>query len=434
MIQYNNAAYPIGDLALLKRKIQTILTKQSIGILLDSNEYKLDSYSKYQLVAGFDPIDELIILTDDPINNPFDELKSWRSDHTFSLGFFSYDLKNSLENLSSENKQLLELPLLYFFIPRHLLIVETDTLIIYSIGNPSDILNLIDKTEVEDSASPITTLPATSYPDRQEYLSVIQNIKDHILEGDVYEMNYCRFFEVPTSQIDSISLLDHMMASSRAPFASYIKYYGKEVFCSSPERFICKRSDQLISQPIKGTIKRGSSAREDEDLQRQLRESEKDQAENIMIVDLVRNDLSRSCRVGSVQVEELFGIYPFKTVTQMISTISGTLDQHCHPIDAIAKAFPMGSMTGAPKVMAMSLIEKYEAFKRGIFSGSIGYFDFEDDFDFNVVIRSVLYDADQQKTFLPVGGAIVYDSDPQSEYEESLLKAKNMLNILGVKD
>lgn len=434
MIQYNNAAYPIGDLLLLKRKIQTILTRQSIGVLLDSNEYKLDSYSKYQLIAGFDPEDELIITAENTIHNPFDELKSWRSDHTFCLGFLSYDLKNSLENLSSKNKQLVDLPLLYFFIPRHLIIVKADLLIIYSTGNPSDIKELLDQTAVDERVSPITSLPANSYPSRQEYLSVIHNIKNHILTGDVYEMNYCRYFEVPTLQIESINLLNHMMESSGAPFASYIKYYDKEVFCSSPERFICKRGDQLISQPIKGTIKRGQTAEEDKDLQRQLRESEKDQAENIMIVDLVRNDLSKSCKVGSVKVEELFGIYPFKTVTQMISTISGTLDQYCHPVDAIAGAFPMGSMTGAPKVMAMSLIEEYEVFKRGIFSGSIGYFDFEDDFDFNVVIRSVLYDADQQKTFLPVGGAIVYDSDPQSEYEESLLKARNMLNILGVKE
>ena len=202
--------------------------------------------------------------------------------------------------------------------------------------------------------------------------------------------------------------------------------------CASPERFIKKEDKKLTSQPIKGTIRRGKSPEEDELLRDQLRNSEKERAENMMIVDLVRNDLARSCKPGSVVVEEMFGVYPFKYLFQMISTISGELREQVHFIDAIKNAFPMGSMTGAPKIKAMQLIEKYEVAKRGVFSGAVGYITPNGDFDFNVVIRSIFYNQLTSQLSFQAGSAITYDSIPEQEYDECMLKVKAILAILGL--
>ena len=204
------------------------------------------------------------------------------------------------------------------------------------------------------------------------------------------------------------------------------------MLCGSPERFLRKKGRQLISQPIKGTIRRGVTQQEDEVLRQQLHQSLKDRAENVMIVDLVRNDLARSCQAGTVRVPELFGTYPFRQVWQMISTVTGQQHEQVDWLAAIKNAFPMGSMTGAPKVMSMQLIEKYEKSRRGLYSGAVGYITPNRDFDFNVVIRSILYNQIRQYLSFQVGGAIVYDSDPEQEYQECLLKAKGMLKALGL--
>jgi para-aminobenzoate synthetase component 1 len=200
---------------------------------------------------------------------------------------------------------------------------------------------------------------------------------------------------------------------------------------ASPERFIKKSLNKLYSQPIKGTVRRAQDDAEDEKLKSALLASEKERAENLMIVDLVRNDLAKSSETGSVEVTELFGRYSFKQVHQMISTVSSTIIDGLNPVTAIANAFPMGSMTGAPKVMAMQLIEQYENSKRGLYSGAIGYFAPNEDFDFNVVIRSIQYNEERQYVNFEVGSAITIDSHAEQEYEECLLKASAMLRALG---
>jgi len=217
---------------------------------------------------------------------------------------------------------------------------------------------------------------------------------------------------------------------AKAPFSSFYKKNNQYLLCASPERFLKKQGQQLISQPIKGTIKRGNTPVEDSGLQTALQHSTKDRAENVMIVDLVRNDLTRSSQTGTIRVEELFGVYPFEQVNHMISTITSTLRENVHAVDVIRHTFPMGSMTGAPKVMSMQLIEQYEQTRRGLYSGTVGYFTPEGDFDFNVVIRSMLYNASSRYLSFQVGGAIVYDSVPEREYEECLLKAKAMLETV----
>jgi para-aminobenzoate synthetase component 1 len=247
-------------------------------------------------------------------------------------------------------------------------------------------------------------------------------------------MNFCQEFYAENAVINPLHIFNILNNKNKAPFSAYYKLNDKFVLSSSPERFLKKEGQKLISQPIKGTSKRSNNPLIDEQLRVALFNDEKNRAENVMIVDLVRNDLAKTCQFGTIKVEELFKIYTFEQVHQMISTVVGTLPEQRHFVDAIKNAFPMGSMTGAPKVMSMKLIERYEVTKRGLYSGTIGYITPQGDFDFNVVIRSILYNALRQYISVQVGGAIVYDSDAKSEYEECLIKANAMFQSLQVSD
>jgi para-aminobenzoate synthetase component 1 len=195
------------------------------------------------------------------------------------------------------------------------------------------------------------------------------------------------------------------------------------MMCASPERYLHKHGNTILSQPIKGTARRGTDTGSDNEIKTALQSSIKDRAENVMIVDLVRNDIARSCKTGSVKVEELFGIYTFPQVHQMISTITGQLKEEEPFTNAIRYSFPMGSMTGAPKVKVMELVEKYEHSRRELFSGTVGYISPEGNFDFNVIIRSLFYNAATRYLSYQTGGAITYDSTPEQEWEEMRLKA-----------
>ena len=243
-------------------------------------------------------------------------------------------------------------------------------------------------------------------------------------------MNYCQELYSKDSHINPEKVFLELNKSSKAPFSVYFKYKNKYLLCSSPERFLQKKGDRIISQPIKGTRKRGESTEEDKILLNDLTNSQKDKSENVMIVDLVRNDLSRTAKKSSVKVEELFGIYSFERVHQMITTISSEIDENFDFIEVLNSCFPMGSMTGAPKLKAMQLIERYETTKRSLYSGAFGYISPDQDFDFNVVIRSILYDSLSSYVSVLVGGAITINSDEKEEYEECLIKAQAMINVL----
>jgi para-aminobenzoate synthetase component 1 len=257
---------------------------------------------------------------------------------------------------------------------------------------------------------------------KEVYLYLVEAIRGHIGGGDIYEMNFCQEFYAENVDIDPAGIFVQLNEISRAPFATFFKNDHLSLICGSPERFLQKKGEMLVTQPIKGTRKRSADPLEDAAIREELFYSEKDRSENVMIVDLVRNDLSRNCLPGTVIVDELFGIYSFPTVHQMISTVRGTLPAGDDGLDALFDAFPMGSMTGAPKVMAMQLIEQYETTRRGLYSGAVGYFAPNGDFDFNVVIRSLQYNAKNKYLSCSVGGAIVYDSVPEQEYEECLVK------------
>lgn len=352
--------------------------------------------------------------------------------HPLLCGYLAYDLKNQVENLSSQNSDMLQFPVMLFFIPETNLYFNKNSIKINSsTANAKDILEAILATPLTQVSQPLH-LKVQQRVSPKEYITNVEKIKSHILEGDVYELNYCMEFFAADATIAPLPLYLALSAASPTPFSGFLKYEDKYLLCASPERFLKKEGQNLVSQPIKGTIRRGSTPEEDVALQHQLRHDEKELAENMMIVDLVRNDLSRSCATGTVQVEEMFGIYGFRQVSQMISTITGELKPDKDLVDALVGAFPMGSMTGAPKISAMQLIEELEVTRRGLYSGAFGYILANEDCDFNVVIRSIQYNKSKKYLSFMVGSAITYDSDPEREYEECLLKAQAILRVLGV--
>ncbi|MBF9253806.1 anthranilate synthase component I family protein [Pontibacter sp. 172403-2] len=346
-------------------------------------------------------------------------------------GYLGYDLKNQTEKLSSRNPDHIGFPDLFFFQPEvKLYFNESGINLSTSAQSIAGILKAILATAAPaPSASESINIQQRVSPEK--YKATVSRIKNHILEGDVYELNYCMEFFAEQVQLAPLPLYLALNEASPTPFSGFLKYGDKYLMCASPERFLKKEGAKLISQPIKGTIRRGETPEEDARLQHQLRHDEKELAENMMIVDLVRNDLSRSCATGTVHVEEMFGIYGFRQVSQMISTIVGQLRPDKNLADALAGAFPMGSMTGAPKISAMQLIEELEDTKRGLYSGAFGYITPEQDCDFNVVIRSMQYNAHTSYLSFMVGSAITSDSDPEQEYAECLLKAEAILKVLG---
>ena len=366
--------------------------------------------------------------------NSFDALKAFlhgSSEKVF--GFLTYDLKNQIEQLKSENQDHIGFPLLYFFKPRYIIEVRGGK-VTFNRNYPEafDLYERIMAMEPQAAShkSQVSIRQMTARTSKEKYLANVQRIKDQIRAGDFYEMNYCCEYYAEQSQIDPVSVFSRLNMSAGAPFSSFVKLHDKYLLCASPERFLRKTGNKIISQPIKGTIKRGKTQEENDQLKSQLLHSAKERAENVMIVDLVRNDLAKSAKHGTVKVDDLFGIYEFPTVNQMISTVSAECRADIHPVDIIRNAFPMGSMTGAPKVEVMKNIESYEDQKRGLYSGSVGYFTPDGDFDLNVVIRSIFYNASNQYVSIQVGSAVTYDADPQSEYDELQLKARAMLEAL----
>ena len=359
-------------------------------------------------------------------SSPFQWLEEQWAEHGWLFGYLGYDLKNHLEDLNSQNKRLSLLPDMGFFAPEHFIQWREDGRIALYSSTPEQVEREVLSTPLERSHKPMETITFNPLTSKEDYLTTVRRLQPHILEGDIYEINYCMAFEAEAQSFDPVLAYQKLRARSPMPFSAFLKMGEHYALCASPERFLRKDDNALISQPIKGTIKRGRDSQEDEQLKQQLRNSEKEQAENLMIVDLVRNDLARSAAFGTVEVGELFGIYTFEQLHQMISTVKAELRPGFSPIQALANAFPMGSMTGAPKVKSMELIERYEEARRGAFSGAIGFLSPDGNFDFNVVIRSQFYEAAQQKLSYQVGSAITYDANPEYEYEECLLKARGL--------
>jgi para-aminobenzoate synthetase component 1 len=403
------------ELKLFKQKALTWADGFDVCCYLDSNHYS-DPYGEYDFLIAAGVANELTCA----VGNAFERWKEFYELHkTWMFGFLSYDLKNEIEKLDSQNNDQLQFPDLYFFIPEYLILGKAGQVhIIIGDMNIMDIIN-----DVKITAEPEAGIfEVRSKIDKQAYITAVEQMQD--------EANFCQEFFSTHAAIDPVFVYNKLKALSPTPFSGYFKQYTNYILSATPERFLCKRGGKLISQPIKGTAKRSSDPAQDEENRRSLKNSAKEQAENVMIVDLVRNDLTKSAVKGTVKVEELFGIYGFPQVYQMISTISCNLDPEVHFIEAIRNAFPIGSMTGAPKVSAMRFIDSLEVTKRGVYAGAMGYVDPSGDFDFNVIIRSLLYNARKKYLSFQVGGAITHAAKATLEYEECLLKASAILQTL----
>lgn len=358
----------------------------------------------------------------------FDQLSTAKVENPL-MGYLGYDLKNQVEKLSSSNFDGIKAPDAQLMEPIHFLHFDGRELHISSHENSESVWESIQQTSLPVEPAAMPHIPLKARIARQEYLNKVAQVIDNIVAGEVYELNLCIEYFAESVYINPPDVYQSLISQTSMPFACCLKMEHHHVMCASPERFLKKEGQKLISQPIKGTRKRGQNVLEDEQLKKELLHSEKDRAENVMIVDLVRNDLTRVCTYGTIEVEELFGIYSFSNVHQMISTVSGMMRDELHFSEALRKTFPMGSMTGAPKIRAMELIEELETSKRGIYSGAVGIIYPNGDFDFNVVIRSLLYNEKDSYLSVPAGGAITYDSRAEEEWDEIQIKLSNVFKL-----
>jgi para-aminobenzoate synthetase component 1 len=423
--------YQVDSIAEFKEKLLLWAQKFDVAVWLDSNNYK-QAYSNFDAVLAVGVASKI----ESKPQHAFAVLKDYQSHiKDYIFGYLSYDLKNDIECLSSNNSDSLHFPDLFFFQPKKIFFIKGNTVEISYLhefipeleGDLKDIHSLRSTSLANSLASEIKIKLRIH---KDEYIQKLNSILKHIHRGDIYEMNFCQEFYSENSSINPVKVYQRLNDISKTPFATFLKLNEAYLLSASPERYLKKDGDRVISQPIKGTEKRAEDYKEDERLKKALKNNPKERAENIMIVDLVRNDLSQSAIKGTVKVEELCKVHTFEQVHQLISTIACRVKEDLHPVDIIKSTFPMGSMTGAPKISAMKIIENIEETKRGLYSGAVGYFTPNGDFDFNVIIRSILFNADSKYISYSVGGAITAKSVPEKEYEECLLKAKAMRQVL----
>ncbi len=408
-----------------REALLTLCSGYEHAIFLDSNN-RNDAYSRFEYRCAFGCLQQLAA-TENSLARLGEALQR-QPDWYF--GHLTFDLKNQLEDLHSRHRDRFDFAPLEFFRPKTIATYREGKLEVESseYEHADDFLRALPTPSLQTPVHQQVVLSATT--SRDQYLQNVAALKEHLQFGNIYEVNYCIELAGENISIDPAATFKRLNDSARAPFAAFYRRGHNFLICASPERYLQKKGDRLISQPIKCTAPRGKSAEEDEQLKNDLLASEKERSENIMITDLVRNDLSRTAAAGSVKVEELFGLYTFNAVHQMITTISSQLAKGKGIAEVLATSFPMGSMTGAPKVKAMELIDQHENFARSLYSGAVGYISPESDFDFNVVIRSLLYNSRSKYLSARVGSAITIHCDAEKEYEECLLKADNLLQIL----
>jgi para-aminobenzoate synthetase component I len=422
----------ILNLSKIKTKLLEWAQQYNEVVFLDGNSAANQnaSYSTYDCILAVDAFTS--IKTD--AHNAFQDLHQYQSaTKDWIFGYLTYDLKNDIENLQSHNYDGLQFPELYFFQPKKLFLLKDNCLEMHYLQFCDD--------EIETDYEQIQGIQITNKEVRnnatiqhrvskKQYCEKVNQIKEKIHQGIIYETNFCIEFYIENTAIQPKEIFRKLNSISESPFATFFKNRNFYALSASPERYIKKEGVKVISQPIKGTSKRLLDSNADELSKTNLLASIKEQSENVMIVDLVRNDLSKTALRNSVRVEELCKVYSYKQVHQMISTIVSEVDHTTAPVSILQTTFPMGSMTGAPKIAAMEIIETFEETKRGLYSGAVGYFTPDGDFDFNVIIRTVLYNAQKQYVSFSVGSAITSLSDPEKEYEECMLKAKAMFEVL----
>lgn len=416
-----SASYAVADVQVLKQKMLSWACRFNIFLFLDSQQYHFAPH-RYEclLAAG----------CSQAITNDLDQLHAFVTQKRWCFGHLSYDLKNAVHGFKTAKPNEINFPPAHFFIPQIVVAVEGSTVRIEA-PEPEDIWNEINAQQItkEQSATNVHLQPKLS---RETYIQIIKQLQQHILRGDCYEINFCQEFFAEKATLQPVHVFQKLSEISPAPFAALYKLNDQYLISVSPERYITKIGGKLITQPMKGTAGRNlHDAAADEALKKKLYTSPKERSENVMIVDLMRNDLSQVCKKASVRVDELFGMYTFPQVHQMVSTISGEIAPDISFTQLLKALFPMGSMTGAPKRRVMELIDAYEPSARGLFSGSVGYFSPDGDFDFNVIIRSILYNAASGHVSCPVGSGITFYSDAESEWEECLVKVAAIRKVLN---
>ena len=431
-MQRTSQTFKIHNIDLFKEQLLLWAQQFNKIVWLDSNNYS-QKHSSFDAVLAVDSFSEI----ETNYTNAFQQLKKYQTEvQDYIFGYLGFDLKNDVEKLTSNNIDELHFPDLFFFQPKKLFFIIGNTVELKYINAFQQEI-ITDLAEINKQPTTNNQKPKTKNQvkiklrvHKDAYFQKIQTILNHIHRGNIYEVNFCQEFYSKNTTINPVEIYQKLNEISKPPFATFLKLNDTFLISASPERYLKKEGDSVISQPIKGTERRASTKEDDFKLIKELEQNQKERAENIMIVDLVRNDLSRSAIKGSVKVDELCKVYTFEQVHQLISTVSCKVTNTIHPVDIIKDTFPMGSMTGAPKIAALKIIEELEETKRGVYSGAVGYFTPNNNFDFNVVIRSILYNSSKKYVSYSVGGAITAQSDPEKEYEECLLKAKAMKQVL----
>lgn len=427
-------SYQISEIEDFKTKL-LIWSQQFCEVVwLDSNPSGNpinQNYSSFDAILAVDAYSS--IQTD--YQKAFEQLRDYQTQvKDWIFGYLTYDLKNDLEDLKSENFDGLRFPDLFFFQPKKLFLIKGNVVEAHYLngfkGELEADLKTIELIKPSTNQQINNRIKIKLRIHKDAYFEKINIMLQHIHRGDIYEANFCQECYAEDVQINPLETYQKLNAISNPPFASFVKLHNNYLLSASPERYLRKEGRLITSQPIKGTARRSDEKIEDEQLKMNLENDEKEQSENIMIVDLVRNDLSYTAIKGSVKIQELCKVYSFRQVHQMISTVTSKIDKTTHPVEVLKSTFPMGSMTGAPKISAMKIIEELEETKRGLYSGAVGYFSPKADFDFNVVIRSILFNKERQYVSYSVGSAITAKSDPLKEYEECLIKAKAMREVL----
>ena len=422
-------SFPINNVNYFKKQLLNWTRQLEVCCFLDNNNYSF-GYNTYECILAAGVTTQVSASAGDAFNQ-LQQFFFLEKDWIF--GHLGYDLKNESEQLQSSHTDGIAFPDLFFFVPAFVVLVNNKEVLIG--GSDISVIETVYEEICSAAITEIIKQPPVQLESRftkKDYIIAVQQLQQHILKGDCYEINFCQEFFSKGGLPDPLQLYISLCNISPNPFAAFYKINNKYLCCASPERYLKKVADKIISQPIKGTGPRDLTNEDKDCLNKQeLLSSIKERTENVMIVDLVRNDLSKVSEEGSVNVEELYAIYSYPQVHQMISTITGKINKDMTWVDALKATFPMGSMTGAPKKRVMELIEQYEKTKRGLFSGAVGYVTPDADFDFNVVIRSVFFNLDQNYLSYQVGSAITSNSDPEKEYEECLLKAAAIKAVLS---
>ncbi|MGL4772917.1 MAG: aminodeoxychorismate synthase component I [Clostridium sp.] len=424
-------------------------------VLLDSSK-ECENLSRYSFLGvnkfkTFSSKGRKVYINNEYIceGNPFEELQKVINEYSYeeksefplysgAIGYFSYDIGRVMEEIPNTSKEDMNIPDCIFNFYDNIIIFDliNKRTFITSRGILENEKTSIEKVEEkiingvsikeEDFIEDYNVMFESNFT-KENYIKAIERIKEYIRSGDVYIANMTQRFKVASNK-EHDEIYKRLRSINKAPFSALMDFDDFQIISSSPERFISVRDGILETSPIKGTRRRGENEEEDELLKAELRNSEKDKSELLMIVDLERNDLSRVCKPKTVKVTELFKIEEYATVFHLVSSIKGELKESGKTAEYLGKCFPGGSITGAPKIRAMEIIEELEGLKRSIYTGAIGYFDFNGNCDFNIAIRTIVKKGNE--CFFGVGGGITIESVEEDEYVETLDKAKALMRVL----